>query len=117
MYVTSFCEYTKTGGGLSTAWFLHEVDLKTGLDVRTQGQLHAYHAKPTSTTIQQLWATPNCTNCQTWCASSFALPTVANGKVFVPTYALNLDTSGACPDVDHSGHSYQSGIWVAGLKQ
>jgi len=90
---------------------------ESGTDVRTQGQLHAYAAKPTSTpTLQQLWATANCTNCQTWCASSFALPTVANGQVFVPTYALNLDTTGACPDVDHSAsYSYQSGLWVAGL--
>ena len=87
--------------------------------VRTQGQLRAYQAKPTSSpSLLELWASDNtadCANCQTWCAASFALPTVANGRVFVPTYAINLDTTAACPDVDYSSsYSYQSGLVVVG---
>jgi len=89
--------------------------------VRTQGQLRAYQAKPTSSpSLTELWATDNtadCANCQTWCASSFALPTVANGRVFVPAYAINLDTTAACPDVDYSsGYSYQSGLVAVALQ-
>ena len=88
--------------------------------VRTQGRLRAYQAKPSGLSLSELWASDNpsnCTNCQSWCASSFALPTVAKGRVFVPTYAINLDTTYGCPDVDHSSsYSYQSGLVVMGLQ-
>jgi len=33
------------------------------------------------------------------------------------TYAINLDTTAACPDVDYSSsYSYQSGLVVVGLQ-
>jgi hypothetical protein len=42
---------------------------------------------------------------------------VANGRVFVPTYAVNLDTTAGCPDVDYSSsYSYQSGLVAVGLQ-
>ena len=35
---------------------------------------------------------------------------VANGRVFVPTYGINMDGATGCPDIDYSGFSYQSGL-------
>jgi hypothetical protein len=123
------CESSGTLVNSDTAivWAISTADsnsdgTESGGTIRTQGWLHAYQAKPISTpSLKQLWvntATDCGAACQTWCASSFALPTVANGKVFVPTYAINLSTTEngpPCPDVDYSGNSFQSGIWVAGI--
>jgi hypothetical protein len=47
MYVTSYCQYTLSLN-LKTAWFLHEVDLKTGLDVSYGGVSQALQMNPTA---------------------------------------------------------------------
>jgi hypothetical protein len=91
---------------------------------RTPGTLFAYNATPNSASeIVMLWntapynGTTNAKGCtstdcpQTWCASSFALPTVANGLVYVPVYAINNDGTQNCPDnVPGTSSSYLSGI-------
>jgi hypothetical protein len=88
-------------------------------NIRTPGTLYAYQANPTTgapSVLPLLWSTApaDCPNCQSFCASSFALPTVAHGQVFVPTFAINLpqSASGYCPPSTLG--SYQSGILVYG---
>ena len=87
--------------------------------LRTQGNLYAYDANPADgggTALNFLWssAAPNCPNCQAFCTSSFALPTVVHGQVFVPTFAINLPntSSGYCPPSTQG--SYESGVLVYG---
>lgn len=96
-------------------------------NTRSPGVLYAYDAAPNSNSaLPQLWNTApydvtgnphGCTtgtsgNCpQTFCASSFALPTVANGRVYLPVYAINNDGHTYCPD-NAPSNSYLSGIPV-----
>jgi hypothetical protein len=100
-------------------------DSATGLSsstgVRTPGTLYAYRASPVSSPswgLQRLWdSTDYCTNCQTFCVSSFALPTVANGLVFVPIYSINQtsDTTQLCPtDTTQDTAPWQTGILAYG---
>jgi hypothetical protein len=89
--------------------------------VRTPGALYAYGATPVTSPslgLQRLWDSAEyCTNCQTFCVSSAALPTVANGLVFVPTYSINQtsDTTQLCPtDTTQDSTSWQTGILAYG---
>jgi len=90
----------------------------SGSTIRTQGTLHAYQAPhegpgaPTS--MPELWNSSECVNCQTFCSSPFALPTVANGRLYLPTYAINNDGTTYCPD-RAPNQSYLSGLLVYGL--
>ncbi len=88
--------------------------------VRTQGALHVYQAQPYTGTggtpsLQEAWNSTGsqCQNCQTFCAAPFALPTVAKGRVYLPTYAINNDGTTNCPD-QAPANSYLSGIVVYG---
>jgi hypothetical protein len=92
---------------------------KSSQNQRTQGNLYAYDANPADgggTALNLLWSStaPTCPNCQAFCASSFALPTVVHGQVFVPTFAINLPNtlSGYCPPSTQG--SYESGVLVYG---
>jgi hypothetical protein len=86
MFLTSYCQATNG----AARWFFHEIDLTTGLDV----------------------AVNNIGNGGTWCASSFARPTVVNWSIFVPTYAVS--TTGkqfsSCPTPQTQGIPYNSGV-------
>ena len=74
---------------------------------RTAGTLFAYNFSPTSAnTLTKLWSSDNL-GITGFCAAPFARPTVANGLVFVPTWALGA----TCPPA--SGAT--SGIIVYGL--
>jgi hypothetical protein len=93
---------------------------KSNAAVKTQGRLYAYQAKPQTGTggapsLLELWdSVDNCTNCQTFCAAPFAIPTVVNGRLYLPTYAINNDGTLYCPDkAPHQ--KYLSGLLVYGL--
>jgi hypothetical protein len=64
-------------------WGLDPKDTANVL-TRAGGVLRAYTAIPDSNNeLVLLWS-----NSDTFCLSSFALPTVANGRIYVPTYAV-----------------------------
>lgn len=48
MYVTSYCQYQDASHNEQTASFLHEVDLKTGLDVSYNGSRQSVQINPTA---------------------------------------------------------------------
>ena len=100
---------------------------------------HIHKAEPTSDNhLNAVWTTDSTnmsnpgqcgSNCQTFCASSFALPTVVAGRIFLPTYAIlplsrQPSTEGGSPeptvpcptdvDDDHSD-GYSSGLLVYGF--
>ena len=88
---------------------------------RGLGTLYAYSALPNPHDILQLdWQTnTNISMPDIWCASSFARPTIANGSVFVPTYAVGTTGSGTpaftgtCPVApDLTNGPYPSGLKV-----
>jgi len=86
---------------------------------RTQGSLSAYQAQPGlhngTPALLKAWDNTSCPNCQTFCAAPFAIPTVANGRVFVPTFAINNDGTLYCPD-KAPNQGYLSGLLVYGLR-
>jgi hypothetical protein len=89
---------------------------------RTQGSLWAYGADPKSNGTRlglgKVWDTQdNCSGCQTFCASPYTVPTVAQGTVFVGTCAINTDASQLCPTDTSPGTNYRSGILVYGIPQ
>ncbi len=74
------------------------------------GTLLAYTALPNSADhLQYVWKD---TDAQTWCASSFARPTVVNGSAYVPTYAFSATgfPNSLCPTPTTSGIPYPSGV-------
>jgi hypothetical protein len=48
MYVTSYCQYLDSNQSPHGVWFLHEVDLKTGLDVSYNSLLQHVQINPTA---------------------------------------------------------------------
>lgn len=79
---------------------------------RDLGKLYAYTALPNAYDLLHMdW---NSTD--TWCASSFARPTIVNAGAFVPTYAVSTTSrsfpGGTCPTTTTSGIPYPSGILV-----
>jgi len=66
--------------------------IQAGMD-RGVGYLYAYSGLPNSSDqLAQKFASTD-----TWCASSFARPTVVNAKVFAPTYAVSCPSGkGGC---------------------
>ena len=90
----------------------------SGGTIRTQGTLRAYQAphegSNAPSSLPELWSSKDCANCQTFCASPFALPTVANGRLYLPTYAINYDGTTYCPD-RAPNQAYLSGLLVYGL--
>ena len=77
---------------------------------RGLGTLYAYTALPNAYDIlAQDWASTD-----TWCASSFARPTIVNGGAFVPTYGVSSGsrTFSTCPVPGSSGIPYPSGLLV-----
>ena len=69
---------------------------------RTLGSLVAYNAAPTQGVIPALYA-----SAYTFCTAPFALPTAANGKIYVPTYLIGS----SCPT---TGSANPSGVLVYG---
>ncbi len=56
---------------------------------RGLGTLYAFTAlSSTSTTLANVYASAD-----VWCSASYALPTVANGRVFVPTFAVSTSNN------------------------
>jgi hypothetical protein len=88
------------------------VDTSTN-KVRTKGRVLAYKA-PTSggTTITRLWDS-TLDSSAIFCASSFALPLIVNGQVYVPTYAIPA-SGAACPP-DSPSSPFSSGLLVFNL--
>jgi hypothetical protein len=77
---------------------------------RGLGTLYAYTALPNSNDLLALdW-----NSADTWCASSFARPTVVNGSIFTPTYAVSYGTRtfSSCPTTTTTGIPFPSGILV-----
>jgi hypothetical protein len=79
---------------------------------RGLGTLYAYTALPNGLDLlAEDWASAD-----TWCASSFARPTIVNAGAFVPTYAVSTSgrsfPGGTCPTTTTSGIPYPSGILV-----
>jgi hypothetical protein len=77
---------------------------------RGLGTLYGYSALPNAYDIlTKYW---NSTD--VWCASSFARPTVVNGGIFVPTYAVSYGTGTftQCPVSTLSGSPYSTGLLV-----
>ena len=72
---------------------------------RGLGTLYAYTAMPSSDILPQDWKSTD-----TWCASSFARPTIVNASAFVPTYMVSHDTRtfSSCPT--SATTPYASGI-------
>jgi hypothetical protein len=119
---------TSTDG---VVWAALSADLNWDADesvaaVRSQGMLYAYGAVPKSKGLQKLWSTDpaTCTSCRYYCASPYSLPTVANGQVFLPTYAilqspasLNNGTVHCPTDIasDTFPSFFQSGLLVYGF--
>ena len=58
--------------------------------LRSQGVLYAYNNYAAG--LSELW---NSSSVASFCASTFALPTVVNGSVYIPTYALT--SASTCP--------------------
>jgi len=87
------------------------------------GGLYVYDATPTSGSspdLRELWSTKdktdvvlNCTTCLNFCVSPFALPTVVQSKVYVPTYAIS-GSSTVCPTDNVTQPTYTSGLLVYG---
>jgi len=124
-----------TNDGLLVA-VVTAADTSTGAQsigyLRTEGNIYIYNAVPNSG-LTPLWTTnPVGTNvtqcgaaCQAFCASSFALPTVVGGQIFLPTYAILplaiQPTTGnptvPCPTDPMTGYtgSYSSGLLVYGF--
>jgi hypothetical protein len=75
---------------------------------RGLGTLYAFTALPNTNDI----LTKDFASTDTWCASSFARPTVVNASAFVPTYAVSAGTRTftACPTPTGSGNPYPSGL-------
>jgi hypothetical protein len=104
---------TSNGGTGGLVWAVVAADLATS-GTRDVGSLFAYNTTPTANpvTLKRLWNSP----ANAFCVSSFALPTVANGMAYVPTYAIHPsgDVTRDCPPTaDPNG--YQSGILVYGI--
>ncbi|MGO4882717.1 MAG: hypothetical protein ACLP59_18145 [Bryobacteraceae bacterium] len=116
---------TSNAGSNGVVWSVISQNVSaTGLssdtNVRTPGTLYAHNATPASSPswgLQRLWdSTDYCPYCQNFCVSSFALPTVASGMVFVPTYSINAggDTTQYCPTDTTSG-SQDPTAWQTGI--
>jgi hypothetical protein len=80
--------------------------------MRGLGTVYAYTALPNSyDLLANDWSSTD-----TWCASSFARPTIVNAGAFVPTYAVSTGgrsfPGGTCPTTSTSGIPYPSGILV-----
>ena len=101
------------GGGIVWAIVASVPSPKPNPAMRTPGSIFAYSTKPVSNTLKRLWSSPT----DEFCVSTYALPTVVHGYVYVPTYAIapTGDTSNACPPTVDPNGAYQSGVLVYGL--
>jgi hypothetical protein len=90
----------------AVAWGL-EPAYTANEDQRAGGTLRAYTAvtNPQSQ-LPLLWSSSD-----TFCLSSFALPTVANGRIYVPTYSIPISGIGVCP-TSGDNTTYENGIEV-----
>jgi len=66
---------------------------------RGLGTLYAYAAVSTSTVLTKKFASTD-----TWCSTSFTLPAVTNGVVYVPTFAVSVSGNSftSCPTTSSS---------------
>jgi hypothetical protein len=106
--VTANCTSTPCTKGV--IWvILPGNESKDGSLDRGLGKVYQYTALPNGS--DQMGYEWNSTD--TWCASSFARPTIVNGQVFVPTYAVSVSTKTftSCTQTTlSSGGPYPPGI-------
>ncbi len=77
---------------------------------RGLGTLSAYYAVPSATQLERVYASTD-----VWCSASYAVPIVANGNVFVPTFAVSTSANSftSCPTSSSSASPpASSGILV-----
>ncbi len=83
---------TSNSGSGGTAWDLATV----GVSGKARGSLYAYDAE----TLSLLWCNNGsgspCDNSSTFTAARFALPTVVNGYVYIPTAGISSMTGSSC---------------------
>jgi hypothetical protein len=74
---------------------------------RAKGTLRAYTAiTDPQSQLPLLW-----TSSDVFCLSSFALPTIAKGRIYVPTYSIPTSGTGICPKTGDQT-TYENGILV-----
>ncbi|MGO4879237.1 MAG: hypothetical protein ACLP59_00270 [Bryobacteraceae bacterium] len=120
---------TSNSGSDGVVWAIIPADNDPGQTLdsnqynRTQGYLWAYQATPGTSGgvpgLLHLWDSKNgpCSSCQNFCVAPYAVPTVVQSMVFVPTYAINetTDASQLCPTDSSPPSAFNSGILVYGL--
>jgi hypothetical protein len=97
-------QITSNGGTNAVVWAIAPAASSNGKTSgepqRTQGVVLAYYATPNTDlgggVLNQLFSSAQIPTPPVFCASSFALPAVANGTAFIPTYA-NPPSTPACP--------------------
>jgi len=79
-------------GGL--VWAVAPSAVSSQGEQRGLGTLYAYNAVTTSTQLESVYASTD-----VWCSASYAVPIVANGNVFVPTFAVSTGANSftRCP--------------------